>query len=123
MSIFDSISMDIVEEVQLFQQPVDFMIESVENPKLKSCIITSSKKSNIIRLVSFRENTESIIDIGMIKLSSTVQSICELKDMNMAVALKNSNVEIWNLNKSNSPSRILKVFDNILTKIISLEQG
>jgi len=40
--------------------------------------------------------------------------------MNLAIALKNGDVEIWNLLKTNSPPRILRAFNNIITRIVSL---
>ncbi|CDW88304.1 wd-40 repeat-containing protein [Stylonychia lemnae] len=123
LSIFDNTNMEIAEEVQFFQHPLDILVESKENIKLKSCIIGASRKSQTIRLVSYRNNTETIVDVGQIKVRSNVCNLHELRDLNIAVALQNGDVEIWNILKSNAPQRTLKSFDNIITKVVSLELG
>lgn len=78
MSVFDSSNMDIAEEVQFLHDTLDILIECKENTKLKSCIIGASKHATSIRIISFRQKSETFIDIGLVKVKSPIHSICEL---------------------------------------------
>lgn len=121
MAVFDSHNMDIAEEVQFLQDPLDILIECTENQKLRSCIVGASYDSSTIRLVSFRVNQEQFVDIGMIKLRSHVTSIVELGDLNLAVSQQNGEVELWNLKQTEAPHRILKTYDLMVNSLISIE--
>eukprot|EP00347_Sterkiella_histriomuscorum_P006085 403354124 len=123
MSVFDSFNMDIAEEIQFLSEPLDILIECKLNLKLKSCLMGSSHNSNIVRLVSFRQSTESFVDIGIIRARSKVQDICELADLQIAIAQQNGEVEIWNLLKTDVPTKTLRSFNFVIDKLISIEFG
>ena len=61
------------------------------------------------------------MDIGMIKVKDHICSIAELKEMQLAVAMRTGEVEIWSLTKSDAPLRTLRTDDNIILRIYPVE--
>lgn len=57
----------------------------------------------------------------MIKVKDHVHSIAELKEMQLAVAMRSGDVEIWSLVKTDVPLRTLRTDDNIILRIYTVE--